>query len=48
MPNIFTHTGYQLSEEDRLTNALTCLLEQADPEVLRTFLELTGTFLPRR
>ena len=42
MPNIFTHTGYQLSEEDRLTNALTCLLEQADPEVLRAFLELAG------
>lgn len=42
MPNIFTHTGYQPSEEDRLTNALACLLKQADPEVLRSFLELAG------
>lgn len=47
MPNLFIDTGYQLTEEDRLTNALTALLEHADREVLLAFLQHLTASAPR-
>lgn len=47
MPNLFIDTGYQLTEEDRLTNALIALLEHADREVLLVFLQHITTMSPR-
>ncbi len=47
MPNLFIDTGYQLTEEDRLTNALTALLEHADREVLLAFLQHLTAVAPR-
>ena len=44
--NIFLNTKFEYPEEDRLTNALMCLLEHSDRSVLSGFLKLaTGTLV---